>query len=188
MIWTVMEAVCYISFHSAENTTLMKMLILFQVLVTAGIDINIQRTITEETALHQAIVYKKVHVVKALQKYGARTDTSNWRGHMPLPTAEAVCRHDGEGNIHYRLVRGHLLQQNTSRVHNAAFEALKECPDNQKLRELEASLAKLNINQEVDGAKLREIFINAYFFTITIAYIQSSKLKSLQIKSNIMIT
>lgn len=80
MIWTVMEAVCYISFHSAENTTLMKMLILFQVLVTAGIDINIQRTITEETALHQAIVYKKVHVVKALQKYGARTDTSIGKG------------------------------------------------------------------------------------------------------------
>lgn len=60
--------------------------------------------------------------------------------------------------VHYRLVRGH---QNTSRARNAVLEALKECPDNQKLRELEASLAKLNINQEVDGAKLREIIINA---------------------------
>ena len=69
-----------------------------QALVTAGIDIDIQRTITEETVLHQAIVYKKVHAVNALLKYGARTDTSNWRGHMPIPTAQAVCQHDGEGN------------------------------------------------------------------------------------------
>lgn len=101
------------------------MLILFQVLVTAEIDINIQRTITEETALHQAIVNKKVHAVKALQKYGARTDTSNWIGHMPLPTAEAVCRHDGEGNQKCCKVLKLLLDAEAETHRSKQAEALR---------------------------------------------------------------
>ena len=103
----------------------MKMLILFKVLVTAGIDIDIKRTITEETALHQAIVYKKVHAVKALQKYGARTHTGNWRGHMPLPTAEAVCRHDGEGNQKCCKVLKLLLDAEAETHRSKQAEALR---------------------------------------------------------------
>ena len=65
-----------------------------QALVTAGIDIDIRRAVTEETALHEAILHQEVVPVKVLLKYGARIDTRNWRGHMPIPTAQAVCWHD----------------------------------------------------------------------------------------------